>query len=105
MQHCTSANGSFPAENFARAADGIVLGVTEVTDVIDVSADFGCKELGIESWRFRPWSAIQPGPIREGERFGFLRLLGRCGLRLRTFLCFLDQCLVRSNNFWGSLRN
>src|SRR5207244_8457119 len=83
----------------------------EVVNVIDISSNLGCKKLAVESWRFRSRSAIQPGPVRKGERFGSLRLLGSCGaLRLGVFHLW-DQCFVRyskaGSNFarGGTLRS
>ena len=72
-------------KNLARSADGVVFRVMEVVDVIDIGADFGRNELGIESRRFGPRGAVQPSPVRECERFSFLRFVGRGSLQLRVF--------------------
>jgi len=57
----------------------------EIVNVIEIGADFGREELGIESRCFGPRNAVQPSPLREGERFSFLRLLLGDGLRLRVY--------------------
>ena len=83
----------------------------EIVDVIDIGADFGREELGIESRRFGSRSAVQPSPVREGERFSFLRLLLGDGLRLRVCFHLWDECFVSCNNVGsnfvggGALRN
>src|SRR5436189_3944274 len=69
----------------------------EIIDVVHVCANLRSEELTVESRRFRPRSAVQPGPVSEGERFSFLRFLGRGGSRLRGCFHLWDECFVRYN--------
>src|SRR6266850_7925909 len=62
-------------ENLARPADGVVFGMIEIVDVIDVGPDFRRKELGIQRRFFGSRVAGQPGKVCERKWLG-LRWLG-----------------------------
>src|SRR6266404_9757769 len=64
-------------ENLARTADGIVFGMGEVVDVVNVSPDFRREEFGVERNLFGPRISIQPGKV--GERKWLTRWRFACG--------------------------
>src|SRR5262250_113629 len=71
------------AENFAGAADGVVLGMMKIVDVIGVDANFRSEEFRVEGEVFGAGVAVEPGEIGEGERFGLGGLIFLRGLSSR----------------------
>ncbi len=91
------------AKYFAGTADGVVLRVIEIVDIVGIHANFGSEEFCIEGHIFNAGIAVQPAPVGEskwlslgGLGFGSWGLNGfrSCRNRLARERCTVDTPLL-----------